>query len=240
MPSSTIPPVLRPLVAQASNLGHCIVLQVGDSVGNNLGYGLSAQVQGTPGLSLALRGKASTGLSNSWYYNWPKELTAYLQQFHPHLVIIMLGANDEQSMVVNGHAEQFGSAAWKRAYLDLVIKMDHLATSAGAQVLWVGMPIMGPSGYSDGMKILNNLYVEGARSVPGVTYVSTWSLFANGAGVYRPNGYVNGNYVGLRHPDGIHFSSPGQAVLGTFVARQLGSIYHVPIFPHAPAMITGW
>ena len=99
---------------------------------------------------------------------------------------------------------------------------------------------MDASGVEEFMKILNNLYVEGARSVPGVTYVSTWSLFANSAGVYRPNAYVNGNYVGLRHPDGIHFSSPGQAVLGTFVARQLGSIYHVPIFPHAPAMITGW
>ena len=240
LPSSTIPPVRRPLVAQASTLGHCIVLQVGDSVGNNLGYGLSAQVQGTPGLSLVLRGKASTGLSNSWYYNWPRELTSYLQQFHPHLVIIMLGANDEQSMAVNGHSEPFGSPAWKQAYLDLVLKMDRLATSAGAQVLWVGMPIMGPSGYSDGMKILNSLYIEGAQTVPGVAYLSTWSLFANGLGQYRPNAYVNGSYVGLRHPDGIHFSSPGQSVLGTYVASQLGSIYHVPIYPHAPATITGW
>lgn len=229
-----------PRTASPASLGHCTVLQVGDSVGNNLGYGLWNQVGGTPGLSLYLKGKASTGLSNSWYYDWPTHLTEYLHQYRPHLVIISLGANDEQGMLVNGHAQQFPSPAWRDAYLKQVLTMDRLATKAGAQVLWVGMPIMGPSGYSDGMKILNSIYAEAARQTSGVTYLSQWSVFANSRGEFQASAYVNGVYSGLRHPDGIHFSSPGQAVLGTYVARQIAAIYHVPLNPRAPASITGW
>ena len=228
------------LSTPANRLGRCVVLQIGDSVGNNLGYGLSNQVQGTSGLSLYLKGKSSTGLSNSWYYDWSTHLTEYLHQYRPHLVIISLGANDEQGMIVNGHAQQFPSEAWKGEYLKHVLALDRLATKAGAQVLWVGMPIMGPTQYSDGMKVLNSIYAEAARRTPGVTYLSTWTVFANHAGQYQPSAYVNGIYSGLRHPDGIHFSSPGQAVLGTFVTRQIAEIYHVPLPAHAPASITGW
>jgi hypothetical protein len=216
------------------------VLQVGDSVGNNLGYGLWNQIGGTAGLSLYLKGKASTGLSNAWYYDWPTNLTEYLHQYRPHLVIISLGANDEQGMMVNGHAQQFPTQAWRDAYLKQVLTMDRLATKAGAHVLWVGMPIMGPSGYSDGMKVLNSIYAEAARLTPGVTYLSQWSVFANSRGQFQSSAYVNGVYSELRHVDGIHFSSPGQAVLGTYVTRQIAAIYHVPLVPRAPATITGW
>jgi len=228
------------LSTPANRLGRCVVLQIGDSVGNNLGYGLSNQVQGASGLSLYLKGKSSTGLSNSWYYEWSTHLTEYLHQYRPHLVIISLGANDEQGMIVNGHAQQFPSEAWKGEYLKHVLALDRLATKAGAQVLWVGMPIMGPPQYSDGMKVLNSIYAEAARRTPGVTFLSTWTVFANHAGQYQSNAYVNGVYSGLRHPDGIHFSSPGQAVLGTFVTRQLAAIYHVPLPTYAPATITAW
>ncbi len=221
-------------------LGHCTVLQIGDSVGNNLGYGLWNETATTPGLSLILKGKASTGLSNSWYYDWTAHLTDYLHQYRPHLVIISLGANDEQGMIVSGRAQQFPSSAWRAEYLKHVLTIDRLATKAGAQVLWVGMPIMGPSGYSDGMKLLNSIYAEAARQTPGVTYLSTWLVFSNHAGQYQASAYVNGAYSSLRHTDGIHFSSPGQAVLGTFATRQLAAIYHVPFIARSPASITGW
>lgn len=231
---------VAPPSSSPSTIGHCTVLQIGDSVGNNLGYGLWNETGNTPGLSLVLKGKASTGLSNSWYYDWTKHLTDYLHQFRPHLVVISLGANDEQGMIVNGHAQPFPSVAWRAEYFKHVLTLDRLATKAGAQVLWVGMPIMGPSGYSDGMKVLNSIYAEAARRTPGVTFLPTWSLFSNHAGQYQPNAYVNGAYSSLRHTDGIHFSSAGQAVLGTFATRQIASIYHVPLIAHAAASITGW
>ncbi|MEY4348331.1 MAG: hypothetical protein RIS43_750, partial [Actinomycetota bacterium] len=78
--------------AQASSLGTCNVLIVGDSIGNNLSVGLKSQLSALKGVKVTSRSKASTGLSNSWFYNWPKKLEPMLTQYKPNLVFIMMGA----------------------------------------------------------------------------------------------------------------------------------------------------
>src|SRR5271170_5768505 len=55
-------------------LGHCRLLEIGDSLGDDLEYGLRHELKRTPGLKLIQRNKTSTGLSASWFYNWPAHL----------------------------------------------------------------------------------------------------------------------------------------------------------------------
>ncbi len=220
-------------------LGRCRVLEIGDSLGDDLGFGLYKELGKTRGLTLLVKDKSSTGLSASWSYNWPQHFAKFLSQYHPNLVVAVFGANDEQALAVHGVSQPFGSPGWRVAYVARVRRIDRMATKAGSYVLWVGLPIVQPIGYRQGLYALDAIYQEVTKSIPGVTFLPSWSLFATKGGDYRGGAMVNHRSDGLRLADGIHFNSTGELVWGTFVARQLASIYNVKIGPRYPLTIDG-
>jgi uncharacterized protein len=224
----------------ARAVGRCTVLEIGDSLGNDLGWGLGRHLAANSGLNLIQMDKSSTGLSNSWFYNWSVHLAAFLKQYRPQLLLVMLGGNDEQGMEINGTAVPFGEPAWRTAYLAQVRRIVTEATSAGAYVLWVGMPIMQPPSYNQGMTILNALYEQGVTSEANATFVPTWALFSNPAGQFQSQADVNGVESTLREPDGIHFDFSGEDVIATYIIREMARVYHVALRPTSPAVITGW
>lgn len=220
-------------------LGRCRVLEIGDSLGDDLGFGLYKELSGTRGLTMYVKDKSSTGLSASWFYNWPQHFKKFLAQDRPNLVVAVFGANDEQALAVKGVSQPFGSSGWRTAYVARVKRIDDIANKAGCYVLWVGTPIVQPNGYRQGLYALNAIYQKIATSTPGVTFQPSWKLFATNGGDYRGGAMVNHQSDGLRLSDGIHFNSTGELVWGTFVARQIASIYNVKIWPHAPKTIDG-
>jgi len=221
-------------------VGQCTVLEVGDSLGNDLGWGLSRHIAPTAGFSLIQLDKSNTGLSNSSYYDWPAQLPSDLDQYHPQLVIICLGGNDEQSMDVNGSQVKFQTPEWKSAYVARVEQMVSEATASGAYVLWVGLPIMQQPSYSQGILALNSLYQQGVAAESNATFVSTWSLLSNLQDQYQSSATVNGSKATLRDPDGIHFSYAGEDVVATYVIRQMATIYHAQLVPTDPSVVTSW
>jgi hypothetical protein len=206
-------------------------------LGDDLEYGLRHELQHTPGLKLIQRNKASTGLSATWFYNWPAHLKSYLHDDHPNVVVIMFGANDEQALDVDGDSQPFGSPKWRSAYVARVRRIDWLVTKAGAYAFWVGLPIAAPKSYSEGLQALNAIYRRVAMSTPGVTFQPMWHLLASKDGHYRGGADVNNVQSALRVSDGIHFTSTGELVIGTFVARQLATVYNVDLRPEEPAYI---
>ena len=218
-------------------LGHCRLLEIGDSLGDDLEYGIRHELQLTPGLKLIQRNKTSTGLSASWFYNWQAHLKYDLHHYHPNLVVIMFGANDEQALRVHGASQPFGSPKWRSAYIARVRRIDRMVTKAGAYAFWVGLPIVAPKSYSQGLRALNAIYRQVAMSTPGVTFQPMWRLLATKGGNYRGGAVVNNVQSALRLSDGIHFTSTGELVIGTFVAHQLASVYHVNLRPQEPAYI---
>jgi hypothetical protein len=218
-------------------LGHCRILEIGDSLGDDLEYGIRHELQFTPGLKLIQRNKPSTGLCATWFYNWPKHLKTDLHDHHPNLVVIMFGANDEQALRVGGVSQPFGSPKWRSSYIGRVRRIDRMVTKSGAYALWVGLPIAAPKSYSQGLRALNAIYRQVARSTPGVTFQPMWHLLATKGGNYRGGAIVNKVPSALRLSDGIHFTSTGELVIGTFVVRQLATIYHVNLRLEEPAYI---
>ena len=213
------------------------MLEIGDSLGNDLGWGLARQLGHDHAVRLVQADKSSTGLLTPWFYNWPQKEKVLLSQYKPQLVVIMFGANDEQNLRVNGHVLAFGSAPWVSAYTDIVTKMASAATKSGAYVLWVGMPIMQPNGYRQGMILINSVFANVAMTAPGMTFLPTWDLFANAQGHFVDAARVNNIPSLLREADGIHLSYVGENVLSTYVARSIGAVYHVQVTPEAAMYI---
>ncbi len=182
--------------------------------------------------------KSASGLVASWFYNWPQHLRKYLAQYHPDLVLVCLGGDDEQGLVVRGHAYDFGSPQWVARYRLLVRQIDAAITNANSYVLWVGLPVMQPPIYNRGAAQLNAIYRSVAITVPGVTYLPSWGEFANAQGQYESSAVVNHETSTLRAADGIHFSYVGENVFATFTANEIASIYHVRVTLTQPALIT--
>jgi lysophospholipase L1-like esterase len=252
VPPSTVapsPPGQRPVAGHGCGfglaprpvpapVGRCTVLEIGDSLGSDLGWGIARHVGPASGLDLVQADKASTGLADPSFWNWPAELATDLGEYHPQLVIVCLGGNDEQGLYAGGTPVQFPTPAWKAAYLGRVRQIVHEATAAGAYVLWVGMPVMQQPGFSEGMQILDSLFAEGVASDPNAEFLSVWRLFADPAGQYANSAEVEGSTVSLRQPDGVHYSFAGEDVIATYVLSHLAAMFHVRLAPVHPAVIT--
>jgi uncharacterized protein len=231
--STTIATSTTTLVPTLSAIGRCTVLEIGDSLGNDLGWGLARQLGHNHEVRLVQADKSSSGLLTPWFYDWPQKEKVLLAQYKPQLVVITFGANDEQNLRVNGQVLAFGSAPWVKAYTNIVTKMANTATKSGAYVLWVGLPIMQPNGYRQGMVLINSVFAKVATVTPGMTFLPTWNLFANARGQFEDAARVNNIPSLLREADGIHFSYVGENVLSTYVTRAIGDVYHVQIAPEA-------
>jgi hypothetical protein len=238
-PSSTTTNSTITTAKRVVGLGHCTILEIGDSLGNDLGWGLARELDPTSGLRLVQLDKSSSGLAAGWFYNWHHHLAADLGRYHPNLVIICLGANDEQAIAVKGVSQAFGSASWAAAYQPRVRELVTLAVKSGSYVLWVGLPIVQPPHYRSGVNFLNLQYREVVTKIPGATFQPTWRLLADAQGRFRAGARVNGVEAAIRASDGIHFTVYGEDVFSTFVAHQITSIYHVPLRLHAPMIING-
>ncbi len=225
---------------RAPSPGHCTVLEIGDSIGNDLGWGIQRHVSPTSGVTFVQRDRSSSGLSNFQFYDWPNQLGSLLRQYHPQLVLVCLGADDEQGMTINGSAVAFGSPGWKRNYLAEVRSIVHQATTSGAYVLWVGLPNMASPTFAQGIETINALFEQGVTSQMNATYVSMWSLFSNPQGGYSSSAKVNGAESALRDSDGIHLSFVGEEVAATYMLREMALIYHVTLTPTMPSVVSSW
>ena len=217
----------------------CTILEVGDSLGNDLGWGLARQLRGYRWLNLVQKDKSSSGLVNAWFYSWPAHLATYFHQYHPNLLIIFLGGNDEQNVKINGVIENVGTPKWKATYTHYVQQVVDVARGAGVQVMWVGLPVMQPTYYSQGAAMLNSLYLGVIRHTQGAAYVPTWQLFATASGAFMPVAPVNGVAQQLRSSDGIHFSGVGENVVSTYIVSQIGALFHLPLRAAESSVITG-
>jgi len=209
-PTTTVPPPAGPL------------LEVGDSLGIDLGWGLTDELSGSRHrlIDAAL---GDTGLAEPSYYDWPAQLSVDLRLYHPRTVIVFLGANDVESFYTSNRFLAFGSPGWAAFYGTRVAKMMEEAASAGARLLWVGMPPMESPSFSSDMAALNGVYrAEAIAHRLDASYLASWRVLGGPQGQYRgaligPAGAV----VALRAPDGVHITRAGGDLLAKDVLARL-------------------
>ncbi|MDA8290241.1 MAG: DUF459 domain-containing protein [Actinomycetota bacterium] len=230
--TTTRPPSLAAL--RSPSAAHPLtILDIGDSIGEDLGIGLANVLAGAPHVTVIQASVGDTGLANIGYYDWLAELPREIARYHPEVVVVMLGGNDAQSFAVGSSIAELGTAEWSRVYSQRVGQLMSEATASGARVLWVGMPIMGPtSGLSNtDMARENSIYAAQARSHPGVTFASTWKLFEDPSGQYSTYLEVPGSgLVQVRDSDEIHIDPPGGTnLVATYAVHEMERTWHVSL-----------
>lgn len=212
--------------------GPTTVLEIGDSLGEDLGLGLHDILANDSKVTLVQAAKGDTGLVEPQYYDWPAHLRDFLALDHPQVVVVFLGANDVQNFYQGNTLETFGTPGWKATYGARVATLMREATASGARVLWVGMPIMADPTFSSDMQVIDGVYQSEAASHPGVTYFSSWSLFSTASGVYTASTTgTSGQSILLRDSDGIHITiglGSGSDYLARAVVTKMRSLYGLP------------
>ena len=207
------------------------VLVIGDSIGLDLGQPLVSDLAATGVVTTTLDGRVDTGLSRPDYFSWPAELSVDMSNVQPQLVVVMMGANDAQSLVSLGGSIPYGAAGWNAAYGQRVRALIDEANAAGAHVLWVGMPPMAAVPLNAQMQVLNGI-VQGqvAARRSRATYVASSTVLADGQGnftAYLPNS--SGAEVNIRTPDGIHLAPGGGERLSQAVIDSIRSKLHIDL-----------
>ncbi len=186
------------------------VLVVGDSLMTPVGFALMRQEKIHPSIEVKAISKASSGLVRPDFYNWPQVLGKAVADFRPHVTVMLFGGNEKQVMRYQGQSFDPFSDSWNAEYAKRVEQVIEISTSAGAGVVWVGMPIMRSGKFSETARTLNAFYGAGCRAHPGADYIDGYALFSDAAGKY--SAYLpdsTGQNRLMRASDGIHFTEYG-------------------------------
>jgi uncharacterized protein len=190
-----------------------VVLMLGDSLMGEVAAGLRQHLPRT--FTVVDDHKVSTGLTNLGYYDWPTTAYEETQASKPQWVVIHMGANDAQDMLLNGRAVRFGSDPWKQAYLTrATLMLTRIKQAApNATIVWVGLPAMRSDAFDARMAIIRTIQGQAAAS-QGVPYLD--GHLALGTAYAKDGDVGKGRRLILRADDGIHYSRAG----GTLLAHE--------------------
>ena len=188
--------------------------------GDSLAYYLGQQ------LATARRGRTtnvdshhSSGLARPDYFDWTAYARGQVGRYSPTSVVVYLGGNDCQPLRRDGTGSwtSVGTAAWSAEYQRRAAELMRVYTDAGARVHWLGLPVARDAEISNCYRRLNAATTAAARSVAGVSWTETWSLYTvNG----RYSDYIQG--VLARQEDGIHLTFEGTRFATRMVLALLG------------------
>ncbi len=193
---------------------------IGDSLASGLGVYLERVLR--PALvRVSRQGRISTGLARPDYFDWPVAMSEIVDNFQPDLIVVMLGENDNQALRNAAGREEtsVGTFDWPQAYGERVEDFMRLATSKGARVVWVGLPIVSDKGRWGIVERQNTVFDRSAEAVDDVTYLDTWDMFESPDGGYTAYYRSNGKVELIRESDGLHFNAAGYELLARAVVE---------------------
>lgn len=192
------------------------VLAIGDSLMGEVAAGFRT---GLPrDIAVYDRHKSSTGLTNQGYYNWPEVARQAALETKPTDVVIHMGGNDAQDMMVSGHWVRFGSDEWLAQYKARALLMiaNIRAASPGVRIIWVGLPAMRSDVFDAKVQKLVSAQ-KAAATEAGVPFFD--GHVALGATFSKDGPDNAGRRRLLRADDGIHYSREG----GRLIAREVST-----------------
>ncbi|MFN4271549.1 MAG: DUF459 domain-containing protein [Aliihoeflea sp.] len=213
------------------------VLIVGDFVAGGLADGLETAFAENPDVIIASRTSGSSGLVRADYFDWPGRIGEFLEAENPKIVIVMVGANDRQQIVVDGRAQDPRSEAWNKEYEARAARLAAEISDHGAHLVWVGTVPFRFRNMTSDMIAFNDLFRRVVEDAGG-EYVDVWGGFVDEDGNFTANGPdMNGQPAQLRAEDGINLTRAGRRKLAFYLEKPLNRL--LTDGTRAPRMVFG-
>jgi hypothetical protein len=201
-----------------------VILVVGDFLAAGLAEALTEVYAQAPGVKVVDRSNGSSGLVRDDFYDWNAQIGPILAEEQPAIVVVMIGANDRQSLGRGSGLNEVRSPAWTSEYERRTAAMANAVRQGGAALIWVGMPPFGSSSMSSDMLAFNDIYRRTAEKADGI-FVDIWDGFVDEKGNFVTSGPdINGQIVRLRGSNGITLTSAGKRKVAFYAEKPLARL----------------
>jgi hypothetical protein len=178
-----------------------------------------------------VEGRIATGLERPDVFNWFRHVERVAREERPRAIVVMFGGNDDHGFMTGvpegAEIGDFGSASWTDEYRRRVGLIMDSATSHGAYLVWIGLPITKDAEQTRRFDAINAIVQsEAARRSRRVSYLDTYFFFAGDDGGFAE--YVaspSGRLVKMRADDGVHFERAAGDLIARQVLRRLNQRY---------------
>ena len=216
-PSIAPPP--EPVVEKLENARKILV--VGDFLANRTADGLSEAFAQAPGVVIVDRANGSSGLVRDDYYNWPEEARSIVEEVQPSIIVVQLGSNDRQQLLVNGEREPVRSVKWIAEYERRTRLLIDALQERKTPLLWIGMPAFQSPSMTTDMVAFNGVFRTQIEKAGG-EFIDIWDGFVDEEGKFVITGSdINGQQVRLRGSDGINMTKAGRRKIAFYVEKSI-------------------
>lgn len=166
--------------------------------------------------------RISTGLARPDVFDWHDHLDAQLATHDPEVVVLMLGGNDDQSLVGSDTGVvHYGQDGWEAEYRRRAAQLLDTARGSDRLVVWLELPAMRPEKLEEA-RLRMNAAVRSAVDDTDVVRIDTGELVA-------PDGYTTRlDGVQIREDDGVHLTHDGGDRVAVAIDRVLREHYELP------------
>ena len=185
------------------------------------------------GWNVKLRGKPSSGLARPEFFDWFAESQRLIDEVHPDLVVVMLGANDVQRITwpaLGDRIQWKDEIPWRRAYEGRYREFATMLSQRVPEVVLLSPTNRGWDKARKAVTRVRELQQRAVRGLANVHWVDMFPLSSNADGSwlrFGPDPADPDNphkHVVYRRGDRIHLTKAGGQLVGTRLIGTLGQI----------------
>jgi uncharacterized protein len=197
------------------------ILVIGDALAGGLGAGLTRMTESETGFEIVNRFQEVSGIARPEVYDWAENLPNIMEDKSFKAVVVLLGANDRQSIRFGDFRYVFNTPDWTAAYRAQTDQLLDVLKAKNVKIFWVAIPPMGDALYDADMKILTALQKQEVEA-RGATFVDLRSAFLSPDGTYTDTGEDDtGEIRKLRARDGVTFFKQGNNRFGQLLLAEI-------------------
>lgn len=177
------------------------------------------------GVRVTSDARISTGLTNSFFFDWQREARRQAAATRPDVSLVYMGANDGYAVAgPDGKPVQCCGRAWSEGYANLAARMmATLLRGQAGRVYWFLLPAPRPANFHSLFDAVNAGIRLAARRFPGRVSLIDANAFFTPGDRYRNQMTYKSHSFTIHESDGIHISAAADAVAAQLVLARLRS-----------------
>jgi uncharacterized protein len=196
------------------------VAVLGDSVAEDLFFGLREITPKTAHYIFIQHGKASTGLTQPSFFDWPAKARSLAEE-NWGAAIVLLGLNDNLPIKLDQKWAESGTPQWRNIYGARAVDMMRSFVERGIPLVWIGPPCVRSQKMDRGMLAIHEVLAANVPPAGGIFLSSRDFTIGPDREFSASLAASDGRLVQMRHSDGVHFTGAGNRYLAEHVIRAL-------------------